>query len=791
MLIAVQDRSRALVSTVFALAAALALTLPLLWLASGKQLALPTAGSSLKQVGASTLTQFEPNVGQTDPSVLYMAHSGSGLLYFGPDQVTLAQAGSKAASALQVRFVGAGHATVAAEGPSTSVVNYMVGNDPAKWHTNIPTYAGLSYSGLYNGVTLRYALRYEGKQGVLKGTYVLAPGADPSAVRWQYSGPTAGAPKLDSAGNLHTAVDGKDVIESAPVAWQEINGSRLAVPSSYSLNGGVVGFTVGAYNSSLPLTIDPALQFSSYIGGASSDSANAVAADASGNVYITGLSNSTDFPTSSPYQGSNAGANDVFVSKFNPNGTLAFSTYLGGGGDDYGYGIALDSTGAIYVTGRTQSANFPTHNAYQAASGGNLDVFLSKLSNDGQTLLYSTYLGGSGADVGWGVAADSAGNAYLTGQIVSTNFPTRNAFQAAYGGGANDAFVARINTAASGDASLIYSTYLGGSNADYAGGSGVTNIGHGIATDGAGHAYVAGATNSDNFPTLNAYQATRVSDFDAFAARLDTNASGTASLTYSTLLGGNNYDIAHDIAVDSTGNAYIAGSEGFSNFPVRGSYGACGAGPFVAKLNMAVSGDASLVYSTCFGTTAHGTLTGISVLGSSAVVGGYSSSTGWPLVNQIMPWTAGNDVIAARLSDSGSSLIYSTYLGGAGNDYGYGVASAHVGSDNHTYLAGSTDSANYPVANPYQATNHGMTDGFVSNIDEPAPAPSPTATPAVCQPSFSDVQQSDYFYQAVQYLYCHGVIGGYPDGTFRPGNNTTRGQMLKIVSLGFNLPSYT
>ncbi|MBF6613476.1 MAG: SBBP repeat-containing protein, partial [Chloroflexi bacterium] len=495
---------------------------------------------------------------------------------------------------------------------------------------------------------------------------------------------------------------------------------------------------------------------------------------------------------------------------------------------DYGYGIAVDSSGAVYVTGRTQSANFPLSNAYQPASGGNLDAFISKLSADGQTLLYSSYLGGSGTDVGWGIAADDNGNAYISGSSNSTNFPLRNAFQGTFGGGANDAFITRINTTATGNASLIYSTYLGGSQSDYSGGSGVSALGHGIAADNSGHAYVTGSSNSDNFPILNGFQITRVNDFDVFAAKVDTNASGATSLMYSTYLGGNNGDFGRDIAIDGAGNAYVAGDAAFSNFPTRSAYGPCGSGPFVAKFNMALAGDASLIYSTCFGTLAHGSAVAVAVDGNgNAVMAGFSSSNTWPLVNQLMGYSGAVDVIVTKLNQTGNNLVYSTYLGGAANDSAYGVAVASTAGASHTYVAGSTTSTNYPTVNAFQGANAGAADGFVSDINEPAippsptpsatlpptstptrtpspiptatrpptstptRTPSPTSTPVVCRPSFSDVQQSDYFYQAVQYLYCHNVISGYADGTFRPYNNTTRGQMTKIVVLGFNLPIYT
>ena len=303
-----------------------------------------------------------------------------------------------------------------------------------------------------------------------------------------------------------------------------------------------------------------ALVYSTYLGGSDGDFGAGIAVDSAGNAYVTGVTDSTDFPTANALQNTNSGGiADVFVTKLNAAGSaLAYSTYLGGSDFDSEPNIAVDSAGNVYVTGHTESTNFPTANAFQSTSGGGGgDAFVTKLNAAGSALVYSTYLGGSEAEFGGGIAADSAGNAYVTGTTDSDNFPTANALQPTSGGGTGladgDAFVTKLNAAGS---ALVYSTYLGGSDFDYGGG---------IAVDSAGNAYVTGVTDSDNFPTANAFQScTYGSNQDVFVTKL--NAAGSA-LVYSTYLGGSLFEDSGDIAVDSAGNAYVTGSTYSTNFP--------------------------------------------------------------------------------------------------------------------------------------------------------------------------------------------------------------------------------
>jgi len=303
-----------------------------------------------------------------------------------------------------------------------------------------------------------------------------------------------------------------------------------------------------------------ALVYSTYLGGSTNaENGFGIAVDSSGCAYVTGETASIDFPTKNAYQPSLAGSGflrfNAFVTKLSADGTaLVYSTYLGGGVDE-GFGIAVDSSGSAYVTGYTYSSSFPTHNPLQANLVGDSDVFVTKFSPAGTTLVYSTYLGGSGLDEAFGIAVDTLGNAYVTGKTASTDFPTVNAFQPTYGGGNADAFVAKLNSAGS---ALIYSTYLGGSGSE-------GNLSR-IALDSAGDVYIVGSTDSTNFPTANAIQSARAGPGDnAFITKL--NAVDNA-LVYSTYLGGNSLNLGFGIAVDDSGNAYVAGQTWSTNFPM-------------------------------------------------------------------------------------------------------------------------------------------------------------------------------------------------------------------------------
>ena len=694
---------------------------------------------------------FEANQGQTDAHVNFLSRGAGYALFLTPDEAALrlqqpVASGTAAAQAapeavLRMQLVGA-NATPRVVGrdqlPGTS--NYFIGNDPSRWHTDIPNYAQVEEQGVYPGVDLVYY----GNQRQLEYDFTVAPGADPGVIRLAISG--AESMTLDAQGNLVLHTAGGDVVEQAPVLYQEADGGRQAVSGHFVLEGdGQVGFAVGAYNPSKPLIIDPVLSYSTYLGGSGNDAVvgSGIAVDSAGNAYVTGDTVSTNFPTANPLQPATGGGDDAFVAKLNASGTaLVYSTYLGGSGDDAGSDIAVDSAGNAYVTGYTRSTNFPTANPLQPTFGGDRDAFVAKLNASGTALVYSTYLGGIASDVGSGIAVDSAGNAYVTGDTVSTNFPTANPLQPASGGGLTDAFVAKLN--ATGTA-LVYSTYLGGSASD---------AGLDIAVDSAGNAYVTGNTSSTNFPTANPLQPASGGGTDAFVAKL--NAAGTA-LVYSTYLGGSASDAGLDIAVDSAGNAYVTGDTSSTNFPTANPLQPASGGgtdAFVAKLNAAGT---ALVYSTYLGGSGNDVGSGIAVdSAGNAYVTGNTVSTNFPTANPLQPASGGGtDAFVAKLNAAGTALVYSTYFGGSASDAGRDIA---VDSAGNAYVTGNTSSTNFPTANPLQPVTGGGTDAFVAKI-----APVSTTTTALSSSSNPSV-----FGQAVTFTATvSGAAGssGPPTGT--------------------------
>jgi hypothetical protein len=438
---------------------------------------------------------FEVNQGQTAAQVDYLSRGSGYALFFTPTEAVLSlQKSSPAAGggataqvadgvALRTTFVGANpHPQVVGLDRLPGTTNYFIGSDPSQWHTGIATYGQVEYQNLYPGVDLIY----HGNQQQLEYDYVVEPGANPGVIKLAIDG--ADSMGLDGQGNLVLHTSGGDVLEHAPVIYQESNGIRQPVSGQFILEGdGQVGFALGAYDHGQALVIDPVLSYSTYLGGTSGEEGFGIAVDSAGNAYVTGFTASTDFPTTTGAFQSTLGGSDTFVSKLNPTGTaLVYSTYLGGTNNDVGYGIAVDGAGDAYVTGATQSTDFPTTpGAFQRSSGGGgQDAFVTKLNPTGTALVYSTYLGGTGEDRGYGIAVDTAGNAYVTGWTYSTDFPiTVGAFQTS-GGAPEDAFVTKLNPTGT---ALVYSTYLGGSSYDF---------GQGIAVDTTGNAYVTGTTES-------------------------------------------------------------------------------------------------------------------------------------------------------------------------------------------------------------------------------------------------------------------------------------------------------
>jgi hypothetical protein len=660
-----------------------------------------------------------------------------------------------------MRLIGANaNATVTGADELPGRSNYFIGNDPKKWRTNVANYAKVKYQNVYPGVDLVYY----GNQRQLEYDFVVAPGADPSTIALDVGAvpddigtgrepPTvaAGLPRHLSHENggvkpplrgrahrdapLQIAADGDLVVKTdagevrfhKPLVYQPAiysgqrttdNGLRTPVEGYFVLQAdNQVGFNVASYDHTRPLVIDPVLSYSTYLGGSGLDYGTSIAVDSSGSAYVTGVTYSTDFPTVNPLQSANTAGSKgtAFVTKLNPAGTaIVYSTYLGGSGNpaygDRGQGIAVDSSGNAYVTGVAFSPDFPTVNAFQASSGGGAeDAFVAKLNATGSTLIYSTYLGGSSFDIGYGIAVDSSDSPYVTGATFSTDFPTANPVQPTNPGG-YAVFVTKFNAAGS---ALVYSTYLGG-------GDSWGNFGRGIAVDMAGNAYVTGQACSTNFPTVNAIQPTLASECgsaqsggDAFVAKF--NAAGSA-IIYSTYLGGNGDDVGLGIAADSSGNAYITGYTKSTNFPTsnplqansRGGYDV-----FVTKLNATGSG---LIYSTYLGGARDEAGYGIAIDSSgNSYVAGFSASTDFPMANPSQAAYGGGvyDTFLAKLNPTGAALVYSSYLGGSDEDRSYGIA---LDSAGNAYVTGFSASTDFPTVNPIQPTNNGGGDAFVAKI---------------------------------------------------------------------------
>jgi hypothetical protein len=569
---------------------------------------------------------FEPNQGQTDPQVKFLSRGPGYSLFLTsteavlalrkpdhqgdakpPRSLKIARPAVKAAhqaeaSALRVTLVGAnGKARSEGIAPVAGRSNYLIGNDPKKWRTDVPNYGKIAYRNVYPGIDLIY---YGTDQRQLEYDFIVAPGADPKAIGLRFSG--AKGLRINDKGDLVIAVGGGEVIHHAPAIYQESGGKRQPVAGKIAFRGrDLIGFDVASWDRDRPLLIDPVVVYSTFLGGSGPDAGSAIAVDASGDAYVTGYTESLNFPvTAGAFQTTQPGVDNAFVTKLNPSGTaLVYSTYLGGNYYDVGNGIAVDASGDAYVTGYTGSTNFPTTaGAFQTAPDSiNGNAFVTELNPSGSAPVYSTYLGGDSA-AGYGIAVDASGDAYVTGGTGPTDFPvTAGAFQTTQRGLGN-AFVTKLNPSGT---ALVYSTYLGGNHYD---------VGNGIAVDASGDAYVTGYTGSANFPTTaGAFQTTNNAangSPNGFVAKLNPAASGTASLVYSTYLGGSatragDGDSGQGIAVDASGDAYVTGYTYSTNFPTTaGAFQTTlrgGSNAFVAKLNPAASGTPSLLYSTYLG----------------------------------------------------------------------------------------------------------------------------------------------------------------------------------------------
>ena len=651
---------------------------------------------------------FVRNDGQMDSSILFYEQGSGRATAFTKDGITLfldrlatATVGT-ASEAVTLTPMHASSFTVEAADRMPGTVNYLVGRDPSKWRTDIPTYGAVLYRGVYPGIDMKIY----GTNSELEYDLVVAPGADPSQIHFSYHG--IEKLSLTPGGDLEILLRDGALSQKRPAIYQTVNGKRIEIPGRFVLaDATTYGFEIGPHDKAAPLTIDPVLVYSTYLGGNYADYVRGIAVDSSGCAYVAGNTSSTNFPTLNPLQGAiiNPVYNDAFITKFNAAGDgLIYSTYLGGDGSDIAVDIAVDSSGYACVAGTTASSDFPTFNGYQGANPNPAYThgFVAKLNTNGNGLVYSTYLGGSDAtDYPGGIAVDGSGQAYVVGRTNSTTFPTKNPYQGSTGGGPQDAFVTKFSALGN---ELVYSTYLGGSAND---------IATAIAVDSSGNAYVTGSTLSTNYPTKNPVQGSMGGGGDAFVTKF--NPAGNA-LVYSTYLGGSAVETCQAIALDASRNAYVGGTTTSTDFPIKNPFQAATAGSqdaFVTKLNPL--GEA-LVYSTYLGGKSSEQAYGIAVdsLGS-AYVSGFTNSPDFPTKNPYQVAHAGGygDAFVAKLSPAGYALLDSTYLGGTYAESGLAIALDFSGN---AYVAGNTASFDFPRLNPLPGAFGGPSDGFVTKL---------------------------------------------------------------------------
>jgi Beta-propeller repeat/Domain of unknown function DUF11 len=688
---------------------------------------------------------FEPNQGQADSKVKFVAHGQGYSLSLDEAGAVLSLQAPRAAStgikkqklsSVRMKLVGANPAAeLAGNNPLPGTSNYFIGNDPKQWHRGIPQFAGVQYRGVYPGIDLVFY----GSQGHLEYDFKVAPGADPAQAELQFEG----ASKLKlSGGDLVLSESGASVRLQAPHIYQQIAEKQQTVDGRFVLHAGNrVGFEIGPYDRSRELVIDPTIVYSTYFGGTNgAESYPYVAVNGNGYIYLSGSTTSSTLPvTLDAAQSTLKGAQNIFILELSPTagaGGVLYLTYLGGSGTDTAAGIAVDTGGNAYVAGTTTSTNFPTVNGYQssiyAGSAGTSHVFVSKISQITSTtpsLAYSTYLSGNGTDIASGVTADTNFNVFVTGTTTSNNassldpavdFPADALpvpFQPAPSSGSTiQFFVTEVNTNTIGSASIAYSTFFGGGTP-----TGAIAIGGGIAVDTSDNVYFSGTTNFYNssqqtvgspgggtdFPILNAYQpcldtppptqitypitctapTTTPYPTDAFVAKLNPNnaQSGAAQLLFSTYFGGGSDDSSTGLTIDTgAANVYITGSTVSTNF---------------------VLPTAVLPFQTCLDTPVNP-----------------ATGTTCPTINAPVPTDAyvakfGNptEATGSGSTPTSATLNYFSYLGGSGNDDGLAIA---VDTGAGALITGQTNSTDFPTTTgAIQTTLGGAQNAFFTRLN--------------------------------------------------------------------------
>jgi hypothetical protein len=725
-------------------------------------LPVPALAAKSKLNYAHLPLMFEPNQGQTDPKVRFIARGGGYGLFLTEQEAVLSLQGPAAGkpavhqtSVVHMTLAGANeHPEVQGTDALPGKSNYFIGNDASKWRRNIPQYSRVQYAQVYPGVDLIYY----GSQGRLEYDFQVAPGSDPKRIQLSFDG--SRALKID-AGDLILATAAGDIRLEAPRVYQMEGNTRQTVAGRFTLLAADrVGFDIGAYDRSKTLVIDPVVTYSTYLGGSGSELRPSIAVDSALDMYVTGATSSTDFPVTDGSAFQAGATTNVFVAKFDPTGaTLLFATYVGGTGADSSVGIAVDAATNVYLAGTTTSTNFPTTaTAFQTTANapGNPHAFVTQLDNTG-VLKYSTYLSGGKTDTATGMTLDNKGFVYVIGITDSTDFPlapVAGTFQSTLQG-TNAFFISKVAPTSTGANSLNFSTYFGGGFPTTG-----TVMGGAIAVDNnanVSNIYLTGGTtylftgqnSQTDFPIRNAFQPcldtapsnplqttcpTDVTLPDAFVAKLNPGTTTGAQLLYCTYLGGTGTDFGLGIGLDASGNAYVTGSTNSTAFPlgtgtqgntIKGPQQTLGGGTdaFVAKINNPATGtgttNVQFTYFTYIGGSADDVGNAIAVDNvQGAKVVGTTKSSNLPVTNAFQGSLKGpQDAFVARLDTLGavsSTSQYISYLGGSGSETGTGIA---IDSDSNTYITGETTSpTDFPTVNPYQGALKGAQDAFITKL---------------------------------------------------------------------------
>ncbi|WP_214483127.1 SBBP repeat-containing protein [Bacillus sp. SM2101] len=605
----------------------------------------------------------------------------------------------------------------------SGTINLIYGNNPKKWLTEIPLFKELLYKNVWQGIDWIW----KDDKGELKYDIIVHPHGNIEDIQILCEGMEQ--IELCADGSLMFHTEYGTFNKRKPIVYQTYNGVRKNITCRYcyTISDGkvIIGYEFpNSYDTNRTLIIDPTLSYSTYLGGSLGDIGESIAVDSQGNAYVTGVTRSMDFPTTQgAFQTMLMGLQSIFVTKFNSTGSaLIYSTYLGGNGIDTTNSITVDTQGNAFVTGNTQSMDFPTTvGAFQTMLMGGQSAFVTKLNATGTILDFSTYLGGDGADNGSGIAVDSQGNAFVTGDTSSMNFPTTaGAFQPAFGGGGLDVFVTKLNNIGT---NLVYSTYLGGMEND---------LGTSITIDPQGNAFVTGSTLSMDFPTTpGVFQTMLNGVVNAFITKL--NSSGTM-LLFSTYLGGSLIDGGVGIVVDSQGNAVVSGTTQSMDFPTTpGAFQTMLMGTqsaFVTKLNSIGN---ALLFSTYLGGNDVDAARGLAVdQDGNAFVTGVTQSQDFPVTPDAlqMMLDGPTDAFVTQLNALGSALLFSTYLGGSGGDDGNGLT---LDSQGNVFVSGQTGSTDFPITSGvFQMMLNGLSDAFVTKFQIALPPPPPPPLISKC-----------------------------------------------------------